>query len=93
MAHNSLLFLAPSFFYRKCCFFSFPTTLFLKTVREPSMKSSLTHTHPPWSLQAGLVIFPRAPKSVALITPNLPPEPLCPAPKGAICMESSLDLH
>ena len=93
MARNSLLFFAPSFLYRKCCFFSFPTTLFLKTVLKPSTKPSLTHIHPPWSLQAGLVIFPGAPKSVALITLNLPPEPLCPAPRGAICMESSLDLH
>ena len=93
MARNSLLFFAPSFLYRKCCFFSFPTTLFLKTVLKPSTKPSLTHTHPPWSLQAGLVIFPGAPKSVALITLNLPLEPLCPAPRGAICMESSLDLH
>ena len=93
MALNSLLFLAPSFLCRKCCFFFFPTTLFLKTVLEPSTKPSLTHSHSPWSLQAGLVIFPGAPKSAALITPNLPPEPLCPAPRGAICMKSSLDLH
>ena len=61
MACNSLLFLAPSFLCRKCYFFSFPTTFFLKIVLEPSAKPSLTHTHSPWSLQAGLVIFPGTP--------------------------------
>ena len=32
------------------------------------------------------------PESVALITPNLSPVPLCPGPRGAICMEFGIDL-